>query len=78
MVVGKPIQMRNIYLPSNLNFNQSHIKLLTKLKNLGVVFDEKLWDKRRSPFRIKSIESSILFAVKWCLEESFDKVTSPC
>ena len=42
MVVCKPLQMRNIGLPSNLKLDQSDIKLSTKLRNLYVVFDENL------------------------------------
>ena len=34
--------MRKIDLPSNLKLDQTDINLSTKLKNLGVVFDENL------------------------------------
>ena len=37
-----PIQIRNINLPSNLKLDHCDTNLWTKLKNLGVVFDEKL------------------------------------
>ena len=40
MVVGNPLQLRNIDLPSNLKLDQTYINLRTKLRNLGVVFDE--------------------------------------
>ena len=42
MGVGNRLQMRNIDLPSNLKLHQTDINLLTKLRNLGVVFDENL------------------------------------
>ena len=42
MVVGNPLQLRNIDLPSNLKLDQTDINLSTKLKNLGVVLDENL------------------------------------
>ena len=42
MVVGDLLQMRNIYLPSNLKPDQSDFNLWTKLRNLGAVFDENL------------------------------------
>ena len=42
MVVGNPLQLWNIDLPSNLKLDQTDINLSTKLKNLGVVFDENL------------------------------------
>ena len=42
MVVGNPLQLRNIEFPSNLKLDQIDICLPTKLKNLGVVFDENL------------------------------------
>ena len=42
MVVGYPLQIRNIDLPSNLKLDQTHINFSTKLKNLGVVYEETL------------------------------------
>ena len=42
MVVGNPLQLRNIDLLSNLKLDQTDANLSAKLKNLGVVFDEKL------------------------------------
>ena len=42
MVVGNPLQLRNINLPQNLKPYQTDINLSTKLKSLGVVFDENL------------------------------------
>ena len=42
MVVGDPLQMRNIDLPSNLKLDQTDINLSTKLKNRYVVFYENL------------------------------------
>ena len=42
MLVGNPIQLKNSDLPSNLKLDQTDINLSTKLKNLGVVFDENL------------------------------------
>ena len=42
IVVGKPLQMKNIDLPSNLKLILTDINLSTKLKNLGLVFDENL------------------------------------
>ena len=41
MVVGIPLQMRNIGLPLNLILAQIVINLSSKLGNLGVVFNEK-------------------------------------
>ena len=40
VVVGSPLQIRNIDLPLNLKLKQSDINLSTKLRNLGVVFYE--------------------------------------
>ena len=40
MVVGNPLQIRNINFPTNLTLDQTDTKLLTKLRNLGIVFDE--------------------------------------
>ena len=42
MVVGNPLQMRNTDLSLNLNLDQTDLNLSTKLRNLGVVFDEYL------------------------------------
>ena len=42
MVVGYPLQMRNIDLPSNLKLDQTDINLSTKLRNLGAGFEENL------------------------------------
>ena len=42
MVVGYPLKLRNIDLPSNLKLDQTDINLSTKLRNLGAVFDESL------------------------------------
>ena len=42
MVVGNPLQMRNIDLPSSLKLYQTDINLSTKLRDLGGVFDENL------------------------------------
>ena len=42
MVVGNPLQKRNIDLPSSLKLDQTDINLSTKLRNLGVVLDENL------------------------------------
>ena len=40
MVVGNRLEMRNIYLSLNLKLNRTDMNLSTKLRNLGVVFDE--------------------------------------
>ena len=42
MVVGNPLQLRNIDFPSILKLDQTDINLSKKLKNLGVIFDENL------------------------------------
>ena len=42
IVVGNPLQMRNIDLPTNLQLDQTDGKLSTKLRNPDVVFDENL------------------------------------
>ena len=42
MVVGNRLQMRNINLPSNLKLDRTDINLSTKMRNLGVIFDENL------------------------------------
>ena len=42
MVIGNPLQLRNIDFPSILKLDQTDINLSSKLKNLGVVFDENL------------------------------------
>ena len=42
MVLGNPLQMRNINLSSNQNLDQTDINLSTKLRSPGVVFAEKL------------------------------------
>ena len=42
MVVGSSLQLRSIDLPPNLKLNQTDINLSTKMRNLGVVFDENL------------------------------------
>ena len=42
IIVGNPLQMKNIDLPLNLKLNQTDTNLSTKLRNLGVVLDENL------------------------------------
>ena len=42
MIVCHHLQMKNIDLSSNLKLDQTDISLATKLKNLGVVFDDNL------------------------------------
>ena len=42
MVVGNPLQMRSIDLLSNLKLDTSVITLSTKLRNIGIVYDENL------------------------------------
>ena len=42
MVVGNPLKLKNIDLPSSLKLDQIDINLSTKLKSLGVVFDGNL------------------------------------
>ena len=42
MVVGNPLQLRNINFPSILKLDKTDINLSKKLKNLGVIFDENL------------------------------------
>ena len=41
-VVGNPLQLRNIDPPLNLKLDQTDLNPPTKLKNVGVVFDESL------------------------------------
>ena len=42
ILVGNPLQLRNIDFPLILKLDQTDINISKKLKNLGVVFDENL------------------------------------
>ena len=42
MIVGNPLQMKNLDLLLDLKLDPTDINLSTKLRNIGVVFDENL------------------------------------
>ena len=63
MVVGNPIQMRNIDLSLNLKLDLTDINLSTKLRNLGVAFEEILTLKYQvAAVKQKAIEGLINIA----------------
>ena len=65
IVVGNPLKMRNIDVPSNLKLYQTDINLSTNLKNLGVRFDESLTLKYQvAATKKKAIAGFMKFAKK--------------
>ena len=63
MVVGNPIQLRNIDLPSNLKLGQTDVTLSTKLKNLGVIFEEN-WTLKYQAAAVKKAIGGLINIAK--------------
>ena len=63
IILSNPLKLRNIDFPSILKLNQSDFNLSTKLRNLGVVFDENLTLKHQvAPVETKAIGGLIIIA----------------